>query len=359
MWADLLISCHQGKDALTRATMTIIPAHIRPWLLLQILSGPNAERTLKELSEELGVDQKTVRRDITHLQEVGLPIQHATGPRGRKTWSCQSDQMVEGLSFTFEEAAALYLGRRLLEPMAGTVFFDAADAAFRKIRTVLTTETQRYLGQLAAFFHQTGTGFSNYQQRGELIDTLMIAIEDRQTTKLLYFSMNSDAPREVVLHPYGLVYHRGSLYLIAFVPEYDELRHYKIERIHDIELDAQRFEKPVEFTLQEHLNSAFGIFQSNGDQHLIRVRFTADVARYVQEHYWHSTQTLTPQADGTLLFELQISALEEFKSWVLSFGAKAIVEEPEELREMVKHDLELSLNRYRSQTTSPARGPKK
>lgn len=336
--------------------MTSHSNHLRPWLLLRGLSSPSAAWTLRELSEEFGVSQKTVRRYITQLQDAGFPIEQTVGPHGCKSWSCQSDKLVAGLSFTFEEAAALYLGRRLLEPMAGTVLFEAANAAFRKIRSVLTKETQQYLEQLSTTFHQTRTDFSDYRERGELIDTLMIAIEDRQIAKLLYFSMNADAPREVALHPFGFVYHRNSLYLIAFVPKYEELRHYKIDRMHDIELDTQRFKKPDEFTLQEHLRSAFGIFQNNGDQHQIRVRFTADVARYVQEQHWHETQTLTPQADGSLLLELELSALEEFKSWVLSFGAKAIVQEPEELREMVMQDLQESLTGYEAEATSKRGG---
>ncbi len=336
---------------MNRAQSVNLSSHLRPWLLLKNLCGPSPGWTLSELSEELGVSQKTVRRDLAQLQKVGFPIQQTVGTHGRKTWTCHSDQMLSKLSLTFEEAAALYLGRQFLEPMAGTVFFKAAHTAFRKIRTALTKETRQYLEQFSSVFHQTRLGSSDYRQRGEIIDTLMIAIEDQQVTRLLYFSMNSKTPKEVILHPYGLAYHRSSLYLVAFAVKYNELRHYKIARIHDIEMTSEQFEKPDEFTLHEHLRTAFGVYQGNEKQYHISVRFSADVARYVQEHHWHETQTLTPQPDGTLLLELQLSALEEFKSWILSFGAKATVEEPAELRQMIMQDLENSLKNYAVQAT--------
>lgn len=318
--------------------MTNLSSHLRPWLLLKTLSGPGTAWTLSELAEELGVSQKTIRRDISELQDVGFPIEETVGPHGRKSWSCHSNKMLSNFSLTFEEAAAIYLGRQFLEPMAGTVFYTAAHSASRKIRTALTKETRKYLDKFSGLFHQTRLGVSDYRHRGEIIDTLMIAIEDRKVIQLLYFSMNSQSPKQVALHPYGLAYHRSSLYLVAFVPDYNELRHYKIDRIHDIEIDNQYFEMPDDFSLEQHLQNAFGVYQNKDKKHHIQVRFDAEVARYVQEHHWHETQTLSPQLDGSLILELQLSALEEFKSWVLSFGAKAIVEEPEELREMILLD---------------------
>lgn len=314
---------------------------VRQWLLLRRLCRHNSQWTLEELAAEYTVAQRTIRRDISDLSNVGFPLTEQIGPHGKKSWACETDCLLSKLCFTFEEAASLYLGRRFLEPMAGTVFFDAAHSAFRKIESGFSKKTLEYLEQLASTFHQTSLGVSNYQDRGDTINALLTAIEDQRVTNLLYYSMRSEAPGDVILHPYGLVYHRASLYLVAFVSEYNELRHYKIDRVHDTELvPGEYFEKPDEFELGEHLQGSFGIYQKNAHPHKIRVRFNSEVARYVGEHHWHTTQTLTQQSDGSLLLELELSALEEFKAWVLSFGAKAVVEEPEELRTMIAEDLQ-------------------
>jgi proteasome accessory factor B len=71
----------------------------------------------------------------------------------------------------------------------------------------------------------------------------------------------------------------------------------------------------------------------------VRIRFASSVAKYVQEHRWHHSERITLNGDGSLLVELELAALEEVKAWILSFGAKAVVESPAELQEMLRQDL--------------------
>ncbi len=59
---------------------------------------------------------------------------------GLKRWRLDPAKTQPGLSFAFDEAVALYLGRRFLDPLAGTVFWDAAQRAFRKVRAMLSAQ---------------------------------------------------------------------------------------------------------------------------------------------------------------------------------------------------------------------------
>ena len=56
-------------------------------------------------------------------------------------------------------------------------------------------------------------------ERAELIDALQVAVEDVKVVRLLYRSEQSPQPAYRDVHPCGLIYHRGALYLIAFAPE--------------------------------------------------------------------------------------------------------------------------------------------
>jgi hypothetical protein len=62
------------------------------------------------------------------------------------------------------------------------------------------------------------------------------------------------------------------------------------------------------------------------------VKFLPPAARFVQESRWHASQVLTQERDGSLLARFTLSTTVEIKSWVLGFGANAVVIEPEELR---------------------------
>jgi predicted DNA-binding transcriptional regulator YafY len=129
---------------------------------------------VKELAEELEVADKTVRRDLESFQRVGFPLHETVGPRGLKTWHLDAATSQPDLSFAYDEAIALYLGRRLMEPLAGTPFWDASQRAFRKIRASLDHGALDYIHRFAAVFHQTMVGTSDYSRKAELIDRLMV-----------------------------------------------------------------------------------------------------------------------------------------------------------------------------------------
>ena len=94
-----------------------------------------------------GVEYRTVERCRNEL--VGWRVYYLD-PRG----AMRSAKPPAELSFTWDEAAALYLGRRLLEPLMGTIFWQAARAAFKKIQAVLEPAPRAYLvvPMVGAFF---------------------------------------------------------------------------------------------------------------------------------------------------------------------------------------------------------------
>jgi proteasome accessory factor B len=231
------------------------------------------------------------------------------------------------MCFAFDEAISLYLGRRFLEPLAGTVFWEAAQRAFRKIRASLGKGALKYVDQFATMFHQTMVGVSDYSEKADLIDDLMVAIEERRAMFITYQSLRATEPVTYDVYPFGLAYHRGSLYLIGHAPQHDAIRHWKVDRIEAAKLEALHFNRPEDFDLQEHFAKSFGVFHGDGAVH-VKVRFSPTVARYVQESTWHASQKLTKEKDGGLLADFDLGDTEEIMRWILSFGRHVEVLEP-------------------------------
>ena len=317
----------------------------RQWIILRTLAARRYGATVKELAEEFSVADKTIRRDLSLLRDLGLAEEPRAGPHGRQYWVANRSAAPE-LTFDVSEILALYLSRALLEPLAGTVFWDSAHSAFRKIKATLTEPAVDYLGRLTGLIHRTSFRDSSYHKKAQLVDDLMVAVEDRRITHITYLSARSTEPLSYPVHPYGLVYHRGSLYLVAESEQHDEIRTFKLDRISDVALETLRFQKPKDFRLQDYLQHSLGIFHGDGRPQRVMIRFAPEVAGYVAEHRWHSSQKLTRQTDGSLLAEFELASLEEVKSWVLSFGAKAVVEEPAELREAITTELTQALEKY-------------
>jgi proteasome accessory factor B len=329
---------------------------IRQWILLKQLSSRHYGVTVREMAQEFGVNEKTIRRDLNIFRDAGFPLVEKTGEYGKKTWKLELDGKPPELSFPFDEALALYLGRRFMEPLAGTPMWEAARRAFKKIRACLPQSALDYLEKMGGQLHQTSVGASDYSQKSAIIEQLMIGIEDRRATLIAYQSMRATEPVTYDVYPYGLSYHRGSLYLIAHAPDHGEVRHYKVDRISDAEAGEFPFQRPADFDLEEHLSNSFGIFQGRGDAR-VRVRFSSSVARYVSESRWHASQQLTRQKDGALVAEFQLSDTEEIKHWILSFGKEAQVLAPAALRDELAVELEALLALYRTDSEVEQKSP--
>jgi proteasome accessory factor B len=272
-------------------------------------------------------------------------LEEVVGEFGRKKWHIDAGKAEPGLNFAYDEAIALYLGRRFLEPLAGTVFWEAAQRAFKKIRATLGVEALKYIDQFGTMFHQTMVGATDYTKKAELIDELMVGIEDRKAVFITYQSLQATEPVTYDIYPYGLVYHRGALYLVGRSPQRNEICHWKVSRIEAAEVTQVPFQRPKDFNLQQHLAKSFGVYHGDGNVKIV-VRFAPSVARYVCESNWHESQKLTSQKDGSLVAEFQLSDTEEIKRWIMSFGQYAVVQEPESLKKEIVVELNSLLAAY-------------
>ena len=328
---------------------------VRQWILLRLLAARRYGATIKEMVEETGVSEKTIRRDLGTFKAAGFPLEEISEEFGRKKWRLDPAKTQPGMTFTFDEAIALYLGRRFLEPLAGTLFWEAAQRAFRKVRSTLGPDTLRYLEKFAGMFHKTKVGASVYSKKSELNDRLLIGIEDRRAVFITYQSARATEPVTYDVYPYGLAHHRGSLYLVGWAPEHRGIRHWKVDRIEQAEVTQVRFQRPAGFDLQEHLSKSFGIYRGTGDVR-VKVCFSPTVARYVQESKWHESQKLTAEKDGSLVAEFHLDNTEEIKRWIMSFGQHALVLEPESLRTEMIAEVKAQHAGYRKSFRGKRRG---
>ena len=251
------------------------------------------------------------------------------------------------LGFCLTDLLSIHMARQFLEPLAGTPFWEGYRRVQQKVRGAVGDNGLRYIEKLSRTVAATSQGISDYHQRGELIDRLMVAIEDRRVSLIVYQSDQATEPVEQEVYPQGFVFHRGSLYLIAWSSRRAEIRTYKMDRIDDVHSTNLKATIPQDFNLADWLEHSFGVFQSgSGRLQTIRIRFTRDVARYVQESRWHKSQKLTPQKDGSLIAEFQLTDTTEIKRWIMSFGPGATVLEPAALVEEIFEDLETMRGLY-------------
>jgi predicted DNA-binding transcriptional regulator YafY len=324
----------------------------RQWMILHTLAARRFGMSVREMAEDRHVVPKTIRRDLEMLQHLGFSLAAAIDERGRKMWKLSQSDGCPPLRFTHDEAVALSMARRLLEPLCGTELWQAADRALRKIQSTLSEQAQEHFKKLRCVFHFTNPGLGNDTSKANIIDELTLAIEDGTAVDLSYQSQQASAPATRELHPYRLISHKGSLYLLAFAPAHNQPRLYKVARIDGLTVGSTRFRKPSESELAGHLAGSFGIYDGDDDVTVV-VKFLPPAARYVGEQTWLPAHERLDQSDGSLVARFELTSTVEIKSWILSFGASALILEPEALRQEVAEDLEQLLEAYRP---TPAAG---
>jgi predicted DNA-binding transcriptional regulator YafY len=157
-----------------------------------------------------------------------------------------------------------------------------------------------------------------------------------------YFSMSSGREKEYLIEPYRLVYSPGGLYVLAFVPDYGELRTFAVERIRGISLLEDRF-TPSELPEGVFAHS-LGVNQGSPEH--VEILFEPRIAPYIRERRWHPSQTHTDRRDGGVLLSLDVCNDWALRSWILGFGPLARVLAPPSLKAQIKDEIDRASERY-------------
>jgi predicted DNA-binding transcriptional regulator YafY len=185
----------------------------------------------------------------------------------------------------------------------------------------------------------------DHPRQQQFIARALEATLHHRQTNLTYHSKSSERTKTYLVHPYRLAYAQGGLYLLAFVPEYGEVRTFAVERIHDVSLLEDRF-TPIEELPDAAFPHSLGVH--SGPPQRVEVAFEAAVADYVRAREWHPSQQVRDAAAGGVTLTLDVCLDRALHSWVLSFGPFARVLAPEALAREIAEQFAEARARYAS-----------
>src|SRR4051795_4545807 len=306
---------------------------IRQWTILREIERTRGGGvTIDELAALCAVTTRTIRRDLQALEESGFPLyDDKTHDDGKTRWRVNG-QAFKGLSagLTVAELCALYFSRTLLESLSGTPFRDELESAFDKLSSALTPHMRQFLDQLPRVIatKPDPTRRHDHPRQQQFIARALEATLQHRQTNLTYHSKSSERTKTYLVHPYRLAYAQGGLYLLAFVPEYSEVRSFAVERIHDVSLLEERF-TPIEELPDTAFPHSLGVH--SGPPERVDVEFQPAAAEYVRTRTWHASQQLRESDSGGVVMTLDVCLDRALESWILSFGPFARVVAPDRL----------------------------
>ena len=318
---------------------------IRQWRLLREIEASSGV-TIRHMAEVGGVTTRTIRRDLDALQEAGFAL-YDESYDGQKRWKLRTRPFkgLDDTGFTLGELSALYFSRTVVECLAGTPFQDDLGHAFAKLEGALGPRMRAFLDRLPAAIEAkpapTANRFVARQRR--TIGRLLDAVLHQQRLSMEYHSFSSGREKSYRIDPYRLVYAQGGLYLFAYVPAYEQMRTFAVDRIRRITALDESFEV-VEDLGESAFPHSIGIHE--GEPERVEVTFTRDAAPYIQERVWHPSQTVEPREDGTVVLVLNVCTDAALRSWILSFGPAARVSSPAHLAMAISDALSVAREQY-------------
>ena len=301
--------------------------------LLELLQSSSRTRTVADLADRLGVDERTVRRYVEHLVELDVPVRSVRGRHGGIVLG--RGHRVPPLMLTGEEALVVLLGllasRRagLLAASAGVV-----ETAVAKLRRVLPADLAGRLDPLLRTAEEDAPDHRAPAPRTSVVLALARAVRERRPVALRHTAADGRSARREV-RPLGVVARSGHWYLGAADATGGALRVFRLDRMGEPELLPGTFEPPAGYDATDHVRSALARVPW---RHEVRVRVRGS-AEHVEALFPPGLSlTLEPVDDerGWVRVGLRAERLDWVPAMLAGLPVPFVVEAPEALRDRVR-----------------------
>jgi predicted DNA-binding transcriptional regulator YafY len=296
----------------------------------------------RTLAERLEVTDKTIQRDITFMRdELQLPLEYDEQLHGY-TYS-QDVSEFPVFEMGVEELAGLFLARQAIESVRGTALEQTMREVFARLTRMIEGRIQFSWADADRAFSRKPGGVAKADMK--LFGKLAGAVLEQKELGFHYHKLKGEAPEGRRLQPYHLGEVDGCWYLIGYDLDREAMRTFALPRMTRCRVTTRSFERPEDFDGPEYLQNSFGVWTDAGDEslHVVRVELRDYAARVAQERRWHPTQELRllNRAGNRVEICFHVSRLEEILRWVLSWGSKAKVLGPPELKKLVRDEINL------------------
>jgi proteasome accessory factor C len=149
-----------------------------------------------------------------------------------------------------------------------------------------------------------------------------------------YLSASRNEVDERRVRPLGLVWARGSWFIVAWCERNDGIRVFRFDRVQAVKREESKFTPPSEFSLESVLRD--GKVLTGQETVQMRVRYSANIARWISER-----ENVVEEADGSVVMDVPVLSEAWAVRRVLRYGPDAVVEAPESIRELMRERLRL------------------
>lgn len=297
--------------------------------------------TFTDIEREFGVVRRTAQRMADALTQVFPDTESYYDGEGHKRWRVPGGRVAEFFAPTADEVAALELASANLEGQGLETEAGQLRSLRETIKILLDDRRRRGLeadeeALLEAMGHAARPG-PQPKSRPEVDTAIADALKGLMVLEISYKSRADDTAKLRRIEPYGLLL--GSRrYLVAKDPSRGDgrLRHYRVEDIESAVVTDDWFERDPDFSLQNHANRAFGVFQNDAEFGEVVWKFTPEAAAHASRFRFHPDQASEILDDGSLLVSFRACGYLEMCWHLYAWGDQVEVLEPPALADLVR-----------------------
>ena len=289
---------------------------------------------LLESNYGMNCERRAVKNNIVKLQEMGYQIVSKRG------------YYLKEREFTDAELRLLIDG----------VFTSGAitDKEAHQLVKKLEKFSNRYFKSHVSHIHSTSSGRNAENQNTmNSIAAIDAAISKGKKIEFSYlqygidFKLHPKRTIRYVVSPYQMINNKGKYYLIGNYDEYDDISHYRLDRITDVEILKDN-RKPIKsikglengFNISEYISEH--VYMYSGESVHIKLRTNENMMDALIDSFGKDFRVELGEEDDIIVsLKCNPSA---FFYWSMQYGSGIEVLEPESMRERIK---QTSLDMYK------------
>ena len=305
------------------------------WIELQLRANRYPNTTT--IAAHFEISAKTAQRTLDFMRDqMKMPIAYSAEHRG--WYYTEPHYSLSAIELTEGDLVAILLAEKLAHQYRGTAIGQHVEKAFAKVLSAMTNTVSIDLGALSeAYSFETGVTTDLDPQ---LFSKLGRAAIERRRIEMSYFTATRGELTRRKADPLKLRNYLGEWYLIAWDHLRQEPRDFLVSRIRELTVTEEQFDWPQNFDLSEYLNRGFGMIRGREPIN-VEIIFDEYQSRWMRERSkFHPTETREELPDGRLRVQMQVTALDGVRRFVMQYGAHATVIQPEELRQTIREEIE-------------------
>jgi predicted DNA-binding transcriptional regulator YafY len=290
-----------------------------------------------ELAERLEVSERTLRRDVDRLRELGYPVNASRGVAGG--YQLQSGAAMPPLLLDDDEAVAIAVGLRTAAGGAVDGIEETSVRALTKVVQVMPPRLRRRVDALQSYTVPALWGSGGPSVDAAALTVIAQACRDDERLRFGYTARGGVQTTRLV-EPHRLVSLGRRWYLVAWDAERHDWRTFRVDRLADPVASGARF-RQRELPGGDAAEFVRGQIASMPTRYqvVVDVRATAaDVKRVVSR--WGTVEAID---DGSCRLLMSVDTLDWPAMVLATVGADFDVVQPPELTDYVRTMGELFL----------------